>query len=150
MGGLCWFLVGGDLYLCSSGRRSSRYLQKYWDIYTPTSTHTVITEVFYIKEYRRLTWCAKKTRGDIKQLKAELANAQSGNQHEQRASWGTQHRELDDLTYLLKEERMKEERENKKRQREKRKRKREGREKRKGWRRGLKNKREKRKIEKQR
>ena len=46
---------------------------------THTSTHTVITKVFWRKEYRRLTWWKRETKSDIDQLKAELTNTQSGN-----------------------------------------------------------------------
>ena len=54
-------------------------------------------------------------------------------QHEQKADWGIQHRELNNVTYLVKDEREKEKKGENKKNREKKKR-REGKEKRKGWR----------------
>ena len=65
-------LVGGDQADEGGNYRNN-------GTYIHTSTHTVITNVFYRKEYRRLIWRARETRGDINKLKAELANAQSEN-----------------------------------------------------------------------
>ena len=69
-------------------------------------------------------------------------------EHDQKANLEIQHREFNNLTYLVTEERVKEKRE-KKKERERRKRESEGKEKRKGWRIRFKNKERERKKKKQ-
>ena len=65
-----YVLVGGD-----QADHTGNY--RYNGTCTHTSTHTVITKVFWRKEYMRLTWWKRETKSDIDQLKAELAKAQS-------------------------------------------------------------------------
>ena len=76
-----------------------------------TLKHTEINSQSILKkrEYRRLTSWAKETKSDISQLKVELTNTQSRKlEPEQSANWGMQQREYNNLTYIVKRERVKE------------------------------------------
>ena len=84
---------------------------------THTSTHTVITKVFWRKECRRLTWWKRETKSDIDQLKAELANAQSEKLSMSSAPAGAYSKEssTSQLTYWKKSEEKREEKQREKR-----------------------------------